>query len=80
MTSTTPLILSVTQAVYSRGGIEETRLEAKAKHTKKFRGQGQPFRRQTLSMPRLRTKDTAASVLKTEKKVFKKVFQATSNS
>ena len=36
----------------SRGGVEETRLEAK--DTKKIRGQGQgqPFRGQTLSRPR----------------------------
>ena len=40
----------------SRGGVEDTRLEAKAKDTKKIRGQGQgqgqPFRGQTLSKPR----------------------------
>ena len=37
-----------------RGGVEDTRLEAKAKDTNKIRGQGQgqPFRRQTLSRPR----------------------------
>ena len=37
-----------------RGGVEDTRLEAKAKDTKKKRGQGQgqPFRGQTLSRPR----------------------------
>ena len=33
-----------------RGGVEDTRL--KAKDTKKIRGQGQPFRGQTLSRPR----------------------------
>ena len=53
--------------VLSRGGVEDTRLEAKAKDTKKIRGQGQgqPFRGQTLSRPRTgisrprpRTKDT----------------------
>ena len=44
--------------VSSRGGVEDTRLEAKAKakDTKKIRGQGkgqgQPFRGQTLSRPR----------------------------
>ena len=39
---------------YIRGGVEDTRLEAKAKDTKKIRGQGQgqPFRGQTLSRPR----------------------------
>ena len=37
-----------------RGGVEDTRLEAKAQDTKKIRGQGQgqPFRGQTLSRPR----------------------------
>ena len=65
-----------------RGGVEDTRLEAKAKakDTKKIRGegQGQPFRGQTFSRPRPSTKDTAQSVL--QKKVFKKVFQAISTS
>ena len=36
--------------IISRGGVEDTRLEAK--DTKKIQGQGQPFRRQTLSRPR----------------------------
>ena len=38
----------------SRGGVEDTRLEAKAMDAKKIRGQGQgqPFRGQTLSRPR----------------------------
>ena len=66
---------------HCRGGVEDTRLEAK--DTKKIRGQGQPFRGQALSRPRtgmLEAKDQgqAASVL--QKKVFKKVFQAISNS
>ena len=42
--------------IKSRGGVEDTRLEAKAKakDTKKIpgQGQGQPFRGQTLSRPR----------------------------
>ena len=42
--------------VVTRGGVEDTRLEAKAKDTKKIRGQGQgqgqPCRGQTLSRPR----------------------------
>ena len=44
--------------VAGRGGVENTRLEAKAKDTKKIRGQGQvqgqgqPFRGQNLSRPR----------------------------
>ena len=38
-----------------RDGVDDTRLEAKAKDTKKkIRGQGQPFRGQTLSRPRTR--------------------------
>ena len=42
------------RAQIARGGVEDTRLEAKAKDTKKIRGQGQgqPFRGQTLSRPR----------------------------
>ena len=38
----------------TRGEVEDSRLEAKAKDTKKIRGQGQgqPFRGQTLSRPR----------------------------
>ena len=35
-----------------RGGVEDPRLEIKAKDTKKIRGQGQPFRGQTLSRPK----------------------------
>ena len=42
---------AVMKVIY-RGGVEDTRLEAKAKDTKKIRGQGQPFRGQTLSRPR----------------------------
>ena len=56
------MVFSVT--VITRGGVEDTRLEAK--DTKKIRGQGQPFRGQTLSRQRtgmLETKDTAANVL-----------------
>ena len=36
----------------TRSGVEDTRLEANAKDTKKIRGQGQPFRGQNLSRPR----------------------------
>ena len=74
-----------------RGGVEDTRLEAKAKakDTKKIRGQGQgqPFRGQTLSRPRTgmleaKAKDQGhkAQVLskKKKKKVFTKIFQAIS--
>ena len=56
--------------VHSRGGVEDTRLEAKAKDTKKIRGQGQLFGGQTLSRPR--TKDTGASAL--QKKGLQKFF------
>ena len=70
----------------TRGGVEDTRLEAKAKDTKKFRGQGQ-----TLSRPRPRTKDTDASVLQKKrsskivsgdlkKKVFKIFFRRKKSS
>ena len=71
-----------------RGGVEDTRLEAKAKDTKKIRGQGQgqPFRGQTLSRPRTgmleaKAKDQGhkAQVLSIiKKKVFTKIFQAIS--
>ena len=63
--------------IKTRGGVEDTRLEAKAKDTKKIRGQGQgqPFRGQTLSRPRtgmLEAKDqgprTQAQVLSKKKK------------
>ena len=75
-----------------RGGVEDTRLEAKAKDTKKIRGQGQgqgqPFRGQTLSRPRTgmleaKAKDQGhkAQVLsKKKKKVFTKIFQAISKN
>ena len=68
---------------FSRGGVEDTRLEAKAKDIKKIRGQGQgqPFRGQTLSRPRTecsrprpRTKDTSASALQKKKKGLHKNF------
>ena len=38
--------------IYIRGGVEDTRLEAKAKDSKKIRGQGQLLRGQTISRPR----------------------------
>ena len=75
----------------ARGGVEDTRLEAKAKDTKKIRGQGQgqgqPFRGQTLSRPRTgmleaKAKDQGhkrkCSPKKKKKKVFTKIFQAIS--
>ena len=36
--------LNKSSVYFSRGGVEVTRLEAKAKDTKNIRGQGQPFR------------------------------------
>ena len=64
-----------------RGGVEGTRLEAKAmaKDTKKIRGQGQPFRGQTLSRPRTgmleaKAKDQGHSRKCSPKKRFSKKF------
>ena len=70
---------------FNRGGVEDTRLEAKAKakDTKKIRGQGQgqPFRGQTLSRPRTgmleaKAKDQGhkAQVLSKKKKRSSKKF------
>ena len=63
-----------------RGGVEDTKLEAKAKDTKKIRGQGQGqlFRGQTLSRPRtgmLEAKDTSASALQKKKRSSQKFFK-----
>ena len=67
--------------VERRGGVEDTRLEAKAKDTKKIRGQGQPFRGQTLSRPRtgmLEAKDQGHKRKCSKKKeVFKNFFRRT---
>ena len=60
--------MSLRVSIANRVGVEDTRLDAKAKDTKKIRGQGQPFRGQTLSRPRSRTKDTSASALQKKKK------------
>ena len=59
----------------SKGGVEDTRLEAKAEDTKKIRGRGQrqPFRGQTLSRPR--TKNTSASVFQKKKMCSQKFFR-----
>ena len=69
-----------------RGGVEDTRLEAKAKDTKKIRsqGQGQPFRGQTLSRPRTGMLEAKAKDQghkrkcspKKKEKVFAKLFLA----
>ena len=85
------LLLKILQKaiVPRRGGVEDTRLEAKAKDTEKIRGQGQgqlfrgrPSRGQGKERSRPRTKDTGASVFQKQiffrrspkKKVFKKFF------
>ena len=61
----------------TRGGVEDTRLEAK--DTKKIRGQGQPFRGQTLSRPRTGMLDQGHKrKCSPKKKVFTKIFQAIS--
>ena len=81
--------LPVFKWIYSRGGVEDTRLEAKAmaKDTKKIRGQdqGQPFRGQTLSRPRTGMLEAKAKDERhkrkcspKKKKVFTKIFQAIS--
>ena len=86
LTIYTSITLKISMFMIIRGGIEDTRLEAKAKNTKKIRGQGQgqPFRGQTLSRPRtgmLVAKDTSASALQNKKKkrssqnFFQKIFQ-----
>ena len=79
------IVYCIVDTVYTvlpgRGGVEDTRLEAKAKDTKKIRGQGQgqPFRGQTLSRPKTgmlkaKAKDQGhkAQVL-SKKKVFTKI-------
>ena len=55
----------------SRGGVEDTRLEAKAPRTAFRQGQ-------ECSRPRPRAKDTSASALQKKKKIFTKIFQAIS--
>ena len=68
----------------TRGGVEDTRLKAKEKDTKKIRGQGQPFRGQTFSKPRtglLKAKDQGhRRKCFPKKKVFKKFFQVISKT
>ena len=72
-----------------RGGVEDTWLEAKAKDTKKIRGQGLPFRGQILLRPRTgmleaKAKDQGHSRKCSPKKkrsspqknVFQKIFHA----
>ena len=75
---------TTTSAIQTRGGVEDTRLEAKAKETKKVQGQGQTLSRSSTGMLE---KDAGAVILKkkgsskkffkrSQKKIFKKIFQA----
>ena len=75
--------------VVIRGGVEDTRLEAKAKDTKKIggqsQGQEQPFRGQTLSRPRAgmleakaKDKGHKRKCSPKKEKVFKNFFQTIS--
>ena len=75
------------RTVTIRGGVEDTRLEAKAKDTNKIRGQGQeqPFRGQTFSKPRTGMLEAKAKdqghkrkCSSRKKKVFTKIFRAIS--
>ena len=75
------LIRVLVYAVINRGGVEDTRLETKAKYTKKIRGQGQgqPFQGQALSRPRTemlvaKAKDQGHSRKCSPKKRFSKKF------
>ena len=73
-------IYKVIDFVGSRGGVEDTRLEAKAKDTKKIRGQGQgqPFRGQTLLRPRtgmLEAKDQGHKAQVLKKRSSQKFFR-----
>ena len=66
--------------IITRGGVEDKRLEAKAKDTKKIRGQGQgqPFRGQIVSRPRTRMLEAKAKDQGHKRKRFpkkKKGFQ-----
>ena len=72
---TTWLVLS--PLAYSRGGFEDTRLEAKAKDTKKIRGQGQgqPFRGQTLSRGQGPRTQSASALQKKKKRSSQKFFR-----
>ena len=64
--------------VIIKGGVKDTRLEAKAKNSPSVDRPSRGNKGQECSRPRPKTKDTAASVLQKRKKVFKKFFQAIS--
>ena len=74
-------LLLIAQFITTRGGVGDTRLEAKAKKTKKIRGQAQekPIRGQTLLRPRTgmleaMAKDIAANFFQ-KKRSSKKFFR-----
>ena len=62
----------------SRGGVEDTRLEAKAKDTKKIRGQGQGPRTQAQVLSKKKKKRSSKKFFRRspQKNVFQKIFQA----
>ena len=83
------LALFSDKGIGARGGVEDTRLEAKAKDTKKSEAKAKDSlskdrtsrdQGQECSRPRPRTEGTGASVLLKKNKVFKNIFQAISNS
>ena len=65
-------VFNTFETILSRGGVEDTRLEAKAKDTKKIRGQGQgqgqPFRGQTPRGQGQGPRTQSASALQKKKK------------
>ena len=73
-----PLFIAETQAgkaVNDRGGVEDTTFEAKAKDSKKIRGQGPTFRGQTLLRPRrgmvmVEAKDRGHNFSKYARRIF----------
>ena len=67
------LFFNILVDVTSRGGVEDTRLEAKAKDTKKFRGQDQGPRTQA----QVFSKKIKKGLQKTFQAISKKVFQKT---
>ena len=79
VSESTFVFLFLVSIARTRGGVEDTMLEAK--DTKKSRGQGQPFWGQTLSNrqsrgQRPRTRDTGASFQKKKKKGLQKSFSS----
>ena len=70
--------LSSSSHLLIRGGVEDTRLEAKAKDTKKIRSQLQPYRRppvQGQGQERSRTRPRTQAQVFSKKEALKKFFQ-----